>query len=77
MSGGMILHPLISVIFELDASKKLKLGSFTGVWDGVLGFLLLVVCVLSFLLNIEIYIQQLVCPQKKERMLPIDLKGKV
>lgn len=48
MSGGMILHSLISVIFELDASKKLKLGSFTGVWDGVLGFLLLVVCVPFF-----------------------------
>lgn len=28
MSGGMILQSLISVISELDTSKKLKLGSF-------------------------------------------------
>lgn len=71
----MILQPLISVISELDTSKKLKLGSFTCAWDGVVGFLLVVVCVLFF--NIGICIHQLVCPQKKERLLPADLTGKV
>lgn len=60
---------------ELGTSKKLKLGSFIGMWDAVMGFLLVVVCVLFF--NTEICIHQLVCPQKKERMLPTDLTGKV
>lgn len=71
----MILQPLISVISELDTSKKLKLGSFIGMWDAVMGFLLVVVCVLFY--NIEICIHQLVCPQKKEKLLPADLTGKV